>query len=110
MPLGDVALSISAVDECGVSVSAERTASVDPSLAFAQIRSLDSGDRINAAKDSDAARSGCQLALRVETNGVSTGAAFAVCTSNPTGQPDDNCLGLPNLIDGQCEVIGTGEC
>ncbi|MGB0647163.1 MAG: hypothetical protein ACPGQS_08300 [Bradymonadia bacterium] len=108
IPLGDIALTASVADECGVSVSAERTASVDPSLAFAQIRSLDSGDRINAAQDNDAARSGCQLAVRVETNGVSTGASFAVCTSNAVGQPDENCLGLPNVIDGQCQVIGAG--
>jgi hypothetical protein len=108
VPLGDVSLTADVTDECGLPAQASRTASVDPASAFAQIRSLDSGDLINASQDSDSNRAGCQISVRVETNGISTNASFAVCSSSASGQPDANCSGLPNVIDGACAVIGSG--
>lgn len=108
VPLGDVVMTASVADQCNLSAEAIRTASVDPASAFAQIRSLDSGDLINASQDSATNQSGCQLSVRVETNGVSSNASFAVCSSVASGQPDANCLGLPNVINGQCTVIGAG--
>ena len=85
-----------------------QTASVDPNSAFAQILSLDSGDLINSEQDIDAAQEGCQIDVRVETNGISSGASFAVCTTALQGPADANCLGLPSALNGDCRILGAG--
>lgn len=108
VPLGSVDLTATVQDVCGVSAQATQSAAVDSSAAFAQILSLDTGDRLNAAQDTDAGQDGCQIDVRVETNGLSSDATFAFCTTALQGPADPTCQGLPNALNGECQEVGNG--